>query len=254
MPSSLPSHLTRTGGALKTPPAIPRIAAVLPAGGSGQRMNSPLPKQFLDLCGKPVLLRTLERVLELDGVSLAVVVVPQAHLSAARALLADREFPVPVLCVRGGKTRQDSVRRGVIAARGRFDILLVHDAVRPLCDLATMRRVVDAAMAKGGAVPGLPATETIQRVSGSGRVLKTPPREQLFSIQTPQCFRADILRTALDRAHREGFVGTDESSVARWAGHPVYVVEGSPDNLKITRPQDLELAGWLLKEHEKGNP
>ena len=123
---------------------------------------------------------------------------------------------------------------------------MVHDAVRPVCDRDTMRRVLDAAWEKGAAVPGLPATETIQRVSRKGRVLATPPREELFAIQTPQAFHAGILRSALDRAAAAGFVGTDESSVVRWAGHPVMVVPGSPDNIKITRPMDLEIAERLI--------
>ena len=123
---------------------------------------------------------------------------------------------------------------------------MVHDAVRPVCDRDTMRRVLDAAWETGAAVPGLPATETIQRVSRKGRVLATPPREELFAIQTPQAFHAGILRSALDRAGAAGFVGTDESSVVRWAGHPVVVVPGSPDNIKITRPMDLEIAERLI--------
>ena len=128
---------------------------------------------------------------------------------------------------------------------------MVHDAVRPVCDRDTMRRVLDAAWETGAAVPGLPATETIQRVSRKGRVLATPPREELFAIQTPQAFHAGILRSALDRAEAAGFVGTDESSVVRWAGHPVTVVPGSPDNIKITRPMDLEIAERLISGNSR---
>jgi 2-C-methyl-D-erythritol 4-phosphate cytidylyltransferase / 2-C-methyl-D-erythritol 2,4-cyclodiphosphate synthase len=126
--------------------------------------------------------------------------------------------------------------------------------VRRLCDPATMQRVADAAWESGAAVPGLPATETIQRVSARGRVLATPPREELYTIQTPQCFYAKILRSALERARAEGFVGTDESSVVRWAGHPVKVVPGAPMNIKVTRPLDLALAEWYLSEQRGGKP
>jgi 2-C-methyl-D-erythritol 2,4-cyclodiphosphate synthase len=105
---------------------------------------------------------------------------------------------------------------------------------------------MEAAWEKGAAVPGLPATETIQRVSHRGRVLSTPPRRELFAIQTPQAFHAGILKSALDQAYEAGFLGTDESSVVRWAGHPVAVVEGSPDNIKITRPLDLQIAELLI--------
>ncbi len=209
-------------------------------------MNSAVPKQFIELAGKPILVRTIRRILELDGVVQVVVALPAGQVVRARALLAREKWGVRVKCVRGGATRQDSVRLGLSSAIRRADLVLVHDAVRPLCDLATMQRAIDAAWKEGGAVPGLPATETIQRVSSRGRVLATPPRKELFAIQTPQCFRSAILRDALERARVVGFVGTDESSVVRWAGHHVVVVPGSPDNIKITRPSDLKVAELLL--------
>jgi len=216
-------------------------------------MNAAVPKQFLRLAGTPVLVLTVAQVLELHEVREVVVALPRSHLAAAREVLGRRAWSVPVRCVAGGKTRQESVRRGVVALRGNPDVVLVHDAVRPLCDAPTMRRVIEAAWRHGGAVPGLPATETIQRVSKAGRVLRTPPREELFSIQTPQCFRAEVLRGALESAHEAGFNGTDESSVARWAGQAVYVVEGSPENIKITRPLDLDIAELIMRKRQGGS-
>jgi 2-C-methyl-D-erythritol 4-phosphate cytidylyltransferase/2-C-methyl-D-erythritol 2,4-cyclodiphosphate synthase len=128
---------------------------------------------------------------------------------------------------------------------------MVHDAVRPICDREMVQRVLVTAWEKGAAVPGLPATETIQRVSRNGRVLSTPPRQELYAIQTPQAFHAGILKSALDRAQDAGFLGTDESSVVRWAGHRVVVVPGSPDNIKITHPMDLAIAEILLSKTPK---
>jgi 2-C-methyl-D-erythritol 4-phosphate cytidylyltransferase/2-C-methyl-D-erythritol 2,4-cyclodiphosphate synthase len=217
-------------------------------------MNAAVPKQFLELAGTPVLIHTVARVLELENVCEVVIALPRAHLEAARRVLGKHAWPVPVRCVAGGPTRQESVRRGVVATRLRPQVVLVHDAVRPLCDPPTMRRVIEAAWQHGGAVPALPATETIQRVSRSGRVLRTPPREELFAIQTPQCFRSEILCGALESARKAGFTGTDESSVARWAGHAVYVVEGSPENIKITRPLDLEIAELIMKKQRGSSP
>lgn len=222
------------------------IAAVIAAGGTGTRIGASLPKQFLLLGGKPILVRAVEAILVLEGIVQVVIALPDEHISQAEAMLAGRSWAVPVVCVPGGLTRQESVRRGVLHVRSDVDLILVHDAVRPLCDRDTLRRVAEAAWRTGGAVPGLPATETIQRVSCHGRVLKTPPREELYAIQTPQGFRAALLRSALERAFHEGFEGTDESSVLRWAGHPVAVVEGSPANIKITRPFDLEIAERIL--------
>jgi 2-C-methyl-D-erythritol 2,4-cyclodiphosphate synthase/2-C-methyl-D-erythritol 4-phosphate cytidylyltransferase len=166
-------------------------------------------------------------------------------MAEARQLIEAEGFGIPMDCVRGGPTRQESVRRGLVRVRRDADVILVHDAVRPFCDSETMERVLRAAWFKGAAVPALPATETIQRVSSRGRVLATPPREELYAIQTPQCFRAAILRTALERAHAARFQGTDESSIVRWAGKPVVVVKGSPTNIKITRPLDLLIAELL---------
>jgi 2-C-methyl-D-erythritol 4-phosphate cytidylyltransferase/2-C-methyl-D-erythritol 2,4-cyclodiphosphate synthase len=209
-------------------------------------MKAAVPKQFLELAGEPILLRTIDRISSLDNLLQIVIALPADQIVCAQEILGRRKWKVPVRCVRGGATRQDSVRRGLAAATRRAGLVLVHDAVRPLCDRETMVRTLEAAWRHGGAVPGLPATETIQRVSKSGRVKATPPREELFAIQTPQCFRAPILRDALDRALAAGFTGTDESSVARWAGYPVMVVPGHAENIKITRPLDLKVAELLL--------
>ena len=223
-----------------------KVAAVIAAGGIGARLGATAPKQFLELAGKPVLVHTIDRILSLADVCQVVVASPAKYLGQTKEILERRPWRVPVQCVVGGKTRQDSVRKGVGRLRGDIELILVHDAVRPLCDRDTMVRVVRAAWKLGGAVPGLPATETIQRVSASGRIRKTPPRSELFAIQTPQCFRAELLAAALARARAEGFVGTDESSVVRWFGSPVTVVSGSVDNIKITHPWDLVVAEQIL--------
>lgn len=234
-----------------------KAAAVIAAGGTGTRMNAGVPKQFLRIAGKPILLHTIEGIASLEEVAQIIIALPPEHIAQAEAILRSHPIPADLRCVPGGPNRQESVRNGVARAFPDTDVILVHDAVRPLCPRDMMLRVLDAAWDKGAAVPGLPATETIQRVSRKGRVLATPPREELYAIQTPQAFHAGILKAALDQAHAAGFLGTDESSVVRWAGHPVYVVPGSPDNLKITRPLDLDIAEQLFSQrrhdtHEVG--
>jgi len=209
-------------------------------------MNSSTPKQFLEVAGKPILLHTIESISSIEEVSQIIVALPPEYIPLAEALLHGRPVRPEVQCIPGGPNRQESVRCGIAHTRQDADIIMVHDAVRPVCDRDMMLRVLDAAWKKGAAVPGLPATETIQRVSRSGRVLSTPPRQELYAIQTPQAFHAGILRSAMERAHDAGFLGTDESSVVRWAGHPVVVVPGSPDNIKVTRPLDLDIAGLLI--------
>lgn len=228
------------------PPGRRKVAAVVAAGGTGTRLRSPLPKQFHELGGERIICRTVDRLLELRDVIQVIVAVPRHYLGLTRALLKGKMRSAPVRVVPGGAERQESVHRAVLRVSPDANLILVHDAVRPLCDPEMMRRVLDAAWEKGAAVPGLPSIETVQRVSKRGWIRKTPPREELHAIQTPQCFRAAILRTSLDRAAREGYLGTDESSVVRWAGHRVAVVPGSPDNIKITRPGDLVTAEYLL--------
>jgi len=227
-----------------------RAAAVIAAGGTGTRMNSSVPKQFLEISGQPVLLHAVENISSIEEVAEIVIALPTEYMPEASEMLRQLPAGADIRCVAGGANRQESVRAGVASIRSDPDIIMVHDAVRPLCGKEMMRRVLEAAWKKGAAIPGLPATETIQRVARTGRVLSTPPREELYAIQTPQAFHAGILKSALDRAHESGFLGTDESSVVRWAGHPVYVVEGSPDNIKITRPLDLEIAGLLLSRRK----
>jgi len=231
-----------------------RIAAVIAAGGTGTRIGASEPKQFLDLAGKPILLRTVEGILRLPEVEQVIIALPLEHLERARELLAGCAWRVPITCVAGGLRRQDSVARGVSAVDPAIDLILVHDAVRPLCDEETMKRVAGAARAQGCAVPGLLPIDTIQRVSRRGKILSSPAREELRTIQTPQGFRAGILRDALHKAEKEGYLGTDESSVVRWAGHSVVVVPGSHDNIKITLPRDLETAALLLERRDRRGP
>ncbi|MBN2243474.1 MAG: 2-C-methyl-D-erythritol 2,4-cyclodiphosphate synthase [Acidobacteria bacterium] len=215
-------------------------------------MHAGTPKQFLEIAGRPILLRTVENILSVEAVTQVVVALPVEHIAEARSILDRQPLRLEIDCVAGGRSRQESVHCGVRQVRPGADLILVHDAVRPFCGRDAIESVLQAAWEKGAAVPGLTATETIQRVSRKGRVLTTPPRRELYAIQTPQAFHAEILEAALERASVEGFTGTDESSVVRWAGYPVYVVAGAPDNIKITRPLDLELAELLLKrQHGK---
>jgi 2-C-methyl-D-erythritol 4-phosphate cytidylyltransferase/2-C-methyl-D-erythritol 2,4-cyclodiphosphate synthase len=227
------------------------VAAVIAAGGTGTRMNSSVPKQFIEISGKPILIHTIESLSSIKQLTQIVIALPPEHIPDAEAILRKQQMQIEIRCVPGGPNRQESVRQGVAHTQQNADVIMVHDAVRPLCERDVMVRVLESAWKKGAAVPGLPATETIQRVSRRGRVLSTPPREELYAIQTPQAFRAGILKSALERAHDAGFLGTDESSVVRWAGHPVVVVPGSPNNIKITRPLDLDIAGLLISERAR---
>jgi len=225
-------------------------AAVIAAGGTGTRMQSNVPKQFLEISGRPILFHTIERIASLEEVTQIIIALPPENIPQAMDLIRRIPTHADIRCVAGGASRQESVHNGVSSVTSNPDIIMVHDAARALCGRDLVLRVLEAAWQRGAAVPGIPATDTIQRVSRQGRVLATPPREELYAIQTPQAFHSEILRSALDKARAAGFLGTDESSVARWAGHPVYVVEGSSDNIKITRPLDLAIAEILISKRD----
>jgi 2-C-methyl-D-erythritol 4-phosphate cytidylyltransferase len=160
-----------------------------------------------------------------------------------------------VRVVEGGDHRQESVSRALAAVAGEpDDIVLVHDAVRPLIDADTINRTIDAVVEFGAAIVGLPAVDTIKHVERTAHgalITATIPREFVVLAQTPQGFRYGLLRRALADAEADGFVGTDEASVLERAGHPVAVVHGSQVNLKITQPGDIELAEFYLSQRER---
>ena len=214
------------------------VFAILPAAGLGTRMAGPQPKQFLELAGVPILIHSLRAF---------------AAVERVQAQVAEYGFASRATVVEGGENRQESVAHALAAIKAEGDdIVLVHDAVRPLIDAATIERTIDAVAEYGAAIVGLPAVDTIKQVERTAHgalITATIPREFIVLAQTPQGFRYGLLRKALTEAMADGFVGTDEASVVERAGHSVAVVPGSPVNLKITQPGDLELAEFYLRQH-----
>ena len=164
-------------------------------------------------------------------------------------------MPAAFSVVEGGDSRQESVSHALAALPAEpDDIVLVHDAVRPLIDAATIERTIDAVIEHGAAIVGMPAVDTIKQVERTAHgalITSTIPREFIVLAQTPQGFRFGLLQSAFAEAMADGFVGTDEASVVERAGHPVAVVHGSPVNLKITQPGDLELAEFYLRQRAR---
>lgn len=213
---------------------------IIPAAGSGSRLGGDIPKQFLPLAGTPILLRVIERFFNDERVAHIVVAV-------AEPLLANVKQTERVQFVAGGATRQESVIRALEAAEGDFELVAVHDAVRPFFKTATFHALLDAAAADGAACPAIPVTDTIH-VARGGRLVSTPEREQLVAAQTPQCFRIGILHDVLEKAKRDGVDGTDEAGLAARYGYDVRVVPGDAANFKITRPEDLAYAESHFEE------
>ena len=213
-------------------------------------MAGPQPKQFLALDGIPILIHSLRAFAAVERVTAMYVAVRGTEMERVQAQIADYGFTERVQVVEGGNNRQESVAHALAALPAQpDDIVLVHDAVRPLIDAATIERTIDAVAEHGAAIVGLPAVDTIKQVERTAHgalITATIPREFVVLAQTPQGFRYGLLQSAFAEAIADGFVGTDEASLVERAGHPVAVVHGSQVNLKITQPGDLELAEFYL--------
>jgi len=232
-----------------------QVFAILPAAGLGTRMAASAPKQFLSLDGVPILIHSLRAFAAVPSVTAIYVAVRKAEMERVEAQIAEfgagYGFAGRVHVVEGGDNRQESVANALAALpAGKNDIVLVHDAVRPLIDTVTIERTIDAVAEHGAAIVGMPAVDTIKQVERTAHgalITATIPREFVVLAQTPQGFRYGLLQSAFAEATADGFVGTDEASVVERAGHAVAVVPGSPVNLKITQPGDLELAEFYLR-------
>jgi len=229
-------------------PESVNIVAIIPAAGSGIRMETKRAKQFLSLEGKPILALALEPFQECTGVAAVILVVPQDDVEYCQKEIVERFGLTKVeKIVPGGKRRQDSVRLGLEATEGKYDLVLIHDGVRPLIEKKVIERVIEEAMTHRAVITALPAKETVKEVNDLRHVVKTYERERVWMVQTPQAFRyTDILR-AHHKALEEGWEeATDDALLVEKSGVTVKVVEGSEKNIKVTTPHDLELAQFLL--------
>ena len=218
-------------------------------------MAGPQPKQFLSLDGIPILVHSLRAFAAVARVTAIVVAVRKTEMERVQAQVAEYGFSGRVQVVQGGDNRQESVAHALAAiAAGPDDVVLVHDAVRPLIDPATIDRTIDAVIEHGAAIVGMPAVDTIKQVERTAHgalITSTIPREFVVLAQTPQGFRYGVLQSAFAEATADGFIGTDEASLVERAGFPVAVVPGSQVNLKITQPGDLELAEFYLRQRAR---
>lgn len=223
------------------PPDV-RVGVAVPAAGHGRRMGGAR-KPFLELAGEPLLVHALRPFLADERVVGVAVAVAAEDVDSARGWVEALDPRIVVLA--GGATRSDSVAAAVSRLPLELEVIVVHDAARPLLTSGAVDRCVAAAAAGRGAVAGWPATDTLKEVDEGGRILRTPERSRVWHAQTPQGFPAGVLRAALaDPEARAG--ATDDAALVEAAGVPVVMVEGAPDNLKVTRPEDLPVAEVLL--------
>jgi 2-C-methyl-D-erythritol 4-phosphate cytidylyltransferase/2-C-methyl-D-erythritol 2,4-cyclodiphosphate synthase len=219
------------------------VTAIIAAGGRGARLGGALPKQFLALGGRPILQRSVDAFVASDRIADLIVALPRELARSVPDYLRSGRKPVEI--VEGGERRQDSVAKAFARVSSRSDVVVIHDAARPLVTPDLISRTVDAAARFGAAIAALPATDTVKRSNADRVIVDTIPRGEIFLAQTPQAFRIDVLRAALAQAREVGDA-TDEAMLAERAGHAVHLVDGDPRNLKITTAEDLATAERLL--------
>ncbi len=237
---------------------------IIPAAGLGTRMASApgakvkkpaATKQFTELGGTPILIHTLRKFVASPEVSEIYIALRANEIDGFHARLEKEAKDIlqkKIHLVEGGEHRQHSVSNAMRSvSAGDDDIVLVHDAVRPFVTEEIIHDVIQAAQKYGAAIAALPAVDTVkqvERTADGALITATLPRERVVLAQTPQGFRYHVLKKAFDEAITDGFVGTDEASLVERSGHAVAVVMGSPKNIKITAPADMELAEFYLKK------
>ncbi len=242
-----------------------KVVVIIPAAGLGTRMTTPAEgraprktpaaKQFTELNGTPILIHTLRRFAAAAQVNEIVIAMRKSDADLFRPRLEAERLRKPVRMVEGGEHRQQSVANALKQVEAADDdLVLVHDAVRPFVDSEIIGNVIAGAQRYGAAVAGVPAVDTVkqgERMAEGAIIVTTIPRERVVLAQTPQGFRFGLLRRAFAEAEADGFVGTDEASLVERAGAEVAVVMGSPRNIKITTPADLELAEFFIAQEDR---
>jgi 2-C-methyl-D-erythritol 4-phosphate cytidylyltransferase/2-C-methyl-D-erythritol 2,4-cyclodiphosphate synthase len=220
-----------------------KAGAIIPAAGEGRRMGG-VPKLFLPLGGKPLILHTLRPFLQNPNIKEIVVAVRGEDLEKTKDILKG----LPVKVIVGGKVRQETVRLALEAIDESLELLAIHDGARPFLSSQLLQACLEAGEKFGAIVPALPIYDTIKK--GDEWVERTISREGLYTVQTPQVFRAELIKEAHRKAYEDGYVGTDDASLVERMGIKVRMIRGEKTNIKITDPEDLEIAERLMGEKE----
>jgi 2-C-methyl-D-erythritol 4-phosphate cytidylyltransferase len=234
----------------------PLVVALVPAAGRGLRMGGAIPKQFLSLGGEPLILQSLRTLQAAPGIDQIVLAVPLADVEYCENEIVSRHRLTKVTkVVEGGAERQDSVRSALAQVHPETEIVLIHDVVRPFMTLQMIAEVVAVAKKEGAAIIALPMRDTVKQVRTDGTIERTIDRTPLWLAQTPQAFRRDWIEAAHTKAQAEGVRATDDAFLVEWLGYPVAVVEGSGENIKVTRPEDMVIGEAILASRVKeGEP
>lgn len=224
--------------------------AIVVAAGEGRRIGGQISKTYLPIAGRPMVLRTLDRLFSSSALSKVVLVVAADQLLRCTDLLSG-DLALrgrSVILQTGGVTRQKSVKRGLEKIGAETDVVLIHDGARPFVSPGLIDRCVSAAAEKGAVVVGLPVRDTIKVVGEDRLIQATPDRKLLWEIQTPQVFQREVIIAAHAQAERDGVEVTDDAMVVERLGKSVFVLEGERTNFKITLPEDVWLADLMIRE------
>jgi len=217
--------------------------ALIVAGGSGSRMNSDIPKQFITLCNRPVLMHTIQRFYDYDPSIEIILVLPSEQFSLWEKLCEDYNFSIQHSLVAGGKVRYESVKNGLSVIENE-GFIAIHDGVRPLVSMSTIYDCFKTAEEKGNAIPVMPVIESLRLVEGDNN--KVVERSGYVTVQTPQVFKLSEIKKAYKTLYKDIF--TDDASVMEYSGYTINLVEGNKENIKITHPLDLIVAELLLNK------
>jgi 2-C-methyl-D-erythritol 4-phosphate cytidylyltransferase len=226
-----------------------KITAVIPAGGSGRRMQRSEAKQYLLLDGIPLLVHTLRSFQEAPVIDDIILVVPPADVTRIQSDIVDAFAMTKIRqIVAGGMERQDSVRNGLAVLPTDCEIVLIHDAARPFVSPALIEKAVDGAVREGAVAVGVRVRDTVKQCDREGRVTHTLDREQIWMAQTPQAFRRAIIVAAHEKAKKDNFYGTDDAVLVERMEIPVRMIDSIPANIKITTTEDLAWAEYRLSK------
>jgi len=222
-----------------------KASAIIVAAGSGVRLGSNVPKAFVKIAGRTMLSYSLATVRQVSSISEAVIAIPKEFENAARAEVSAAGLGIPVKITPGGIERQDSVRIALELTSAESDLVIVHDAARPLATVAIFELCLTAAIRAGAAIAAIPVSDTLKHVVDSA-ITETIARAALWQAQTPQAFRRDLLVTAHQRAAHDKIIATDDADLVERTGARVEVVEASTTNIKITTQSDLAIVEAII--------
>ncbi len=228
----------------------PVVSAIIVAAGRSTRMGGERSKQFIFLDGVPVIVRTLKSFELANSIREVVIAARQEDIPQMYALIRDYEITKVRQIVTGGETRQESVFRAIAQVDTAADFLAIHDGARPLIRPQDIDLAVQAAVRHGAAALGVPVKDTVKRIDADGKILETPERRTLWAVQTPQVFSRTLYQRAVEHAGASAAQLTDDCQLVEQLGEPVYLVQGSYANLKLTTPEDVYAAEGILKSQE----